>query len=69
MCAIAPRRRPRAARRRQWRTWDQEFEARAAVFRRLAAELRSEPDRVAPIAVAEEYEAEAQRLRGAPAAG
>ncbi|HEX8225332.1 MAG TPA: hypothetical protein VF605_16075 [Allosphingosinicella sp.] len=40
-----------------------EYETRAATFRRLAAELRSEPDRAALLAIAAEYEAEAERLR------
>jgi acyl-CoA reductase-like NAD-dependent aldehyde dehydrogenase len=44
----------------------EEFAARAAVFRRLAAELRSEEDRLALLAVAEEYEAESQRLKAPP---
>jgi acyl-CoA reductase-like NAD-dependent aldehyde dehydrogenase len=48
---------------------EREFAARAAIFRRLAAELRSEEDRLALLAIAEEYEAEAERLRSAPAAG
>jgi acyl-CoA reductase-like NAD-dependent aldehyde dehydrogenase len=44
----------------------EEYAARAAVFRRLAAELRSEADRLALLAVAEEYEAEAERLKAPP---
>ncbi|HEX8448975.1 MAG TPA: hypothetical protein VF652_05235 [Allosphingosinicella sp.] len=44
----------------------EEFAARAAVFRRLAAELRSEEDRLALLAVAEEYEAESERLKASP---
>ncbi len=45
----------------------QEYSARAAVFRRLAGELRSAEDRAALLAIAEEYEVEAAR-RGGPAA-
>jgi hypothetical protein len=41
-----------------------EYAARAATFRRLAEELKREEDRVALLAIAEEYEAEAERLRG-----
>ena len=45
----------------------EEYAARAATFRRLAGELRSEADRAALLAIAEEYEAEAARLAaGAP---
>ena len=41
----------------------EEYEARAAIFRRLAGELRSAEDRAALLAIAEEYEAEAARRR------
>lgn len=41
----------------------QEYAARAATFRRLAAELRNEDDRAALLVIAAEYEAEAERLR------
>lgn len=41
----------------------QEYAARAATFRRLAAELRNEDDRAALLAIAFEYEAEAARLK------
>ena len=41
----------------------QEYAARAATFRRLAAELRNEADRAQLLAIAAEYEAEAARLR------
>lgn len=40
-----------------------EYEARAATFRRLAGELRSDEGRSALLAIAAEYEAEAARLR------
>lgn len=40
-----------------------EYAARAATFRRIAADLRREKDRAALLAIAEEYEAEARRLR------
>ena len=40
-----------------------EYAARAATFRRLADELKREEDRIALLAIAEEYEAEATRLR------
>jgi hypothetical protein len=40
----------------------QEYAARAAIFRRLAAELKREEDRSALLAIAEEYEVEAARL-------
>jgi len=40
-----------------------EYEARAATFRRLAEELKNAEDRAALLAIAEEYEAEAARLR------
>jgi hypothetical protein len=43
----------------------EEYAARAATFRRLAAELKSEEDRAALLAIAENYEAEAERLRPA----
>jgi hypothetical protein len=43
-----------------------EYEARAAIFRRLADEMKSAEDRAALLAIAEEYEAEAARL-GPPA--
>jgi hypothetical protein len=43
-----------------------EYSARAAVFRRLAGELRSAQDRAALLAIAEEYEAESERLKKAP---
>jgi hypothetical protein len=39
-----------------------EYTARAAIFRRLAKGLKSEEDRAALLAIAEEYEAEAARL-------
>ena len=48
---------------------EREYAARAAVFRRLAAELRSEEDRAALLAIAEEYESESERLKSAPRAG
>jgi hypothetical protein len=38
-----------------------EYAARAATFRRLAEELKSEEDRAALLAIAEDYEAEAAR--------
>jgi hypothetical protein len=41
----------------------EEYAARAATFRRVAQELRTDEDRAALIAIAEEYEAEAERLR------
>lgn len=50
----------------------QEYAARAATFRRLAAELRNEEDRSALLAIASDYEAESARLRreeGPPASG
>jgi hypothetical protein len=47
----------------------QQYAARAAAFRRVAAELRSPADRSALLAIAEEYEAEAERLKTAPEAG
>ena len=40
-----------------------EYAARAATFRRLAGELKREEDRAALLAIAEEYEAEAERLK------
>lgn len=40
-----------------------EYEARAAIFRRLAGELKSEEDKAALLAIAEEYEVEAARLK------
>jgi len=46
----------------------EEYRNRAATFRRLADELKSADDRAALLAIAEEYEAEALRQRGAPAA-
>ncbi|HEX8239181.1 MAG TPA: hypothetical protein VF574_05505 [Allosphingosinicella sp.] len=38
-----------------------EYKARAAIFRRLAEALKSEEDRAALLAIAEDYEAEAER--------
>jgi acyl-CoA reductase-like NAD-dependent aldehyde dehydrogenase len=40
-----------------------EYAARAAIFRRLADELKSEEDRAALLAIAENYEAESARLK------
>jgi hypothetical protein len=37
----------------------EEYSARAAVFRRVAGEMKSESDRSALLAIAEQYEAEA----------
>lgn len=42
-----------------------EYAARAATFRRLAAELKNADDRAALLAIAADYEAEAERLRKA----
>jgi hypothetical protein len=42
-----------------------EYAKRAAIFRRLADGLKSEEDRAALIAIAEEYEAESGRLKKA----
>jgi len=39
-----------------------EYAARAATFRRLAGELKREEDKAALLAIAEDYEAEAERL-------
>jgi hypothetical protein len=47
----------------------EEYLARAATFRRVAEELKNEADRSALIAIAEEYEAEAERLGKVPEAG
>lgn len=44
----------------------EEYAGRAAIFRRLAAGMRSEPDRAALLAIAEQYEAEAAGLRNRP---
>lgn len=41
----------------------EEYAERAAIFRRLAAELRSESDRAALLAIAEQYEADAEGIR------
>jgi hypothetical protein len=47
-----------------------EYAARAATFRRLAGALKSEEDRAALLAIAEDYESEAERLgEGERAAG
>jgi hypothetical protein len=43
----------------------EEYEARAAIFRRLAGELKSVEDQAALLAIAQEYEAEAARLKTA----
>jgi hypothetical protein len=45
-----------------------EYTARAAIFRRLADGLKNEEDRSALLAIAEEYEAEAARLKSADTA-
>ena len=42
-----------------------EYEARAAVFRRLAGELKNAKDQAALLAIAEDYEAEAARRKAA----
>jgi hypothetical protein len=47
----------------------EEYSARAATFRRLAEELKSEADRAALLAIAEEYEAEAEAARLRPSGG
>jgi hypothetical protein len=47
----------------------EEYASRAATFRRLAGELRSVEDRAALLAIAENYEAEAERLRPRPPRG
>ena len=41
----------------------EEYASRAATFRRVAEELRTDEDRAALIAIAEEYEEEAARIR------
>lgn len=41
----------------------EEYASRAAIFRRLAGELRNDEDRAALLAIAADYEAEAARLR------
>ena len=45
----------------------EEYSARAATFRRLAEALKSAEDRAALLAIARDYEAEAERLRKKPA--
>ena len=40
-----------------------EYAARAAIFRRLAAELKTAEDRAALLAIAADYEARAERLK------
>ncbi len=44
----------------------EEYSARAATFRRLAEALKNEADRAALLAIAEDYEAESERLKKAP---
>jgi len=44
----------------------EEYAARARTFRRLAEALKSAEDRAALLAIAQDYEAEAARLRKAP---
>lgn len=68
MCAIAPRTGPRAGSAQRMADMGREYAARAAVFRRIAADLRSEADQAALLAIAEEYEAESERLKSAPEA-
>ncbi|HEX8062420.1 MAG TPA: hypothetical protein VF535_04315 [Allosphingosinicella sp.] len=47
-----------------------EYAKRAAIFRRLAAGLKSEADRAALLAIAEDYEARSGRLtKAGPASG
>jgi hypothetical protein len=46
-----------------------EYAARAATFRRLAAELRREEDRAALLAIAADYEERSARLGTASGAG
>ncbi|HYW17179.1 MAG TPA: hypothetical protein VE891_13635 [Allosphingosinicella sp.] len=41
----------------------EEFAARAAIFRRLAGELKSEEERAALLAIAEGYESQSERER------
>jgi hypothetical protein len=47
----------------------QEYATRAATFRRLASGLKNAADRAALRAIAEDYEAEAARLKKAPGPG
>lgn len=63
LCARAARRGPQAGSARGMADLAEEYEARAAIFRRLAGELKSEEDRAALLAIAAEYEAEAARLK------
>ena len=63
LCAIAARRRSRGGSARAMADLGDEYAARAATFRRLAGELKSEKERAALLAIAEEYEAEAERLK------
>lgn len=44
----------------------EEYAARAAIFRRHAEALRSDADRAALLAIAEDYEVAAARLKAAP---
>jgi len=63
LCACPARRGPRAGSARGMAKLAEEYEARAAIFRRLAGELKNEDDRAALLAIAEDYEAEAARLK------
>lgn len=59
LCASAARRAPGAGSARAMADLAEEYWARAAIFRRLAGELKGEADRSALLAIAEQYEAEA----------
>lgn len=62
MCAGPARRGGKAASGAAMTDLAREYAARAAIFRRLARELRNEEDRAALDAIAADYEARAERL-------
>ena len=67
LCATAARTGPRGPSARAMTDLRTEYAARAATFRKLAEALKSEADRAALLAIAEEYEEEAARRK--PGAG
>src|SRR5687767_10364419 len=63
LCASAALRRSRAGSAPAMTDLGAEYSERAAIFRRLADELKNEEARAALLAIAEEYEAESMRRR------
>lgn len=64
MCASAVPRGRRAGSAPAMVDLGERYSERAAIFRRLAGELKNEEDRAALLAIAEEYEAQSARRKG-----